>query len=192
MLPAPFNRLRPMDVTTRVLRSGDTLFRQGDAVRAIIHIRQGRIHLVRHTESGREVPIFQAGANDTLAEAALFSDRYHCDATAAIESEVHIIKKHAILDAMRQDPTFGIDLVRRLSGQVQSYRRRLELLAIGSAEGRVLAALADGRLRGTVMEFAAEIGLSHEATYRALSALVRAGRAEKTGRGRYRAISDQF
>jgi DNA-binding IclR family transcriptional regulator len=42
---------------------------------------------------------------------------------------------------------------------------------------------------------AAQIGLTHEAVYRALSSLVRAGRLVKTGRGSYRlegsALADQ-
>ena len=40
-------------------------------------------------------------------------------------------------------------------------------------------------LKSNVTTFAAEIGLTHEATYRALSALVRTGLVKKAGRGRY-------
>lgn len=76
--------------------------------------------------------------------------------------------------------------MQRLASQVQDYRRRIETLAIKAAEDRVLAALAELGQNVGVTDFAARIGLSHEATYRALSALVRRGMAERVARGRYR------
>jgi CRP/FNR family transcriptional regulator, dissimilatory nitrate respiration regulator len=77
-------------------------------------------------------------------------------------------------------------LLKRFAGQVQGYRRRLEILAIKSAQDRVLAALAEFGQDGSVMRFAATIGLSHESTYRALSALVRIGAVRRIERGKYR------
>ena len=45
-----------------------------------------------------------------------------------------------------------------------------------------------------IKQFAAEIGLTHEATYRALAKLVKDGRIEKAGRGQYsmRRISEKW
>ncbi len=88
---------------------------------------------------------------------------------------------------MENNPGFAVALAQQFAGQVQTYRRRIEILAISSAENRVLTALSDGWLTGKVVDFAAEIGLTHEATFRALSNLVRDGRVVKTGRGRYEA-----
>lgn len=132
--------------------------------------------------------MFRAATGDTLAEPALFSERYHCDALAEIPSHVLCLNKALVLEVMAQDPGFAADLVQRLAGQVQSYRRRLELLAIRSARDRVLAGLADGWMTGSVIDFATELGLTHEAVYRALSALVRDGRVERPARGIYRVV----
>ena len=73
----------------------------------------------------------------------------------------------------------------RFAHQVQTYRRRLEILAIRSAEQRVLEAVWDGMMKNDITSFAATIGLTREATYRALAALARSGRLRKTARGTY-------
>jgi CRP-like cAMP-binding protein len=65
----------------RDLRAGATLFRQGDPAVAVYVIERGRIALVRHTSEGRRVTLFTAGAGESFAEAALFSEVYHCDAS---------------------------------------------------------------------------------------------------------------
>ena len=59
------------------------------------------------------------------------------------------------------------------------------MLTIRSAEERVLAAVSDGLLDGSIKRFAAEIGLTHEATYRTLARLVSREKLRKTGRGSY-------
>jgi CRP-like cAMP-binding protein len=70
-----------------------------------------------------------------------------------------------------------------------SLRTRLQQRNIRSARERVRQFLAlscdrQGRyveLHGTVKDLAAEIGLTHEALYRALAALERAGEIERAG-----------
>lgn len=149
-------------------------------------VEQGQIDLVRFTEAGTEVILHRAELGQTFAEASLFSDRYHCSAVAGSNSRVAMIDKAAVVAAMRTDPDFSLKLLARMAGQVQGYRRRLELMAIRSAEDRVLAALSDGVHKGTIIAFAAQIGLTHEVTYRMLSRLAADGRIVKLGRGNYR------
>jgi CRP-like cAMP-binding protein len=148
-------------------------------------IEQGEVRLVRHTEAGQLVTMFRAGPGDTLAEPSLFSDHYHCDAIADRDSTVRVLDKAIVLGAMTEDTAFAIGLVQRLSAQVQSYRRKQELLAIRSAQDRVLAGLADGWMTGTVVAFASDLGLSHEVVFRVLSDLVRDGQVERPARGVY-------
>ena len=100
-----------------------------------------------------------------------------------------LVRSSSLSGPIRADNAFALALVARLSGQVQGYRRRLELMAIRSAPERVFAGLADGRLTGSVIDFAADLGLTHEAVYRALAELVRAGRVERPARGVYRVKS---
>lgn len=191
-LPSPFDRLPAAAISERELLQDEILFHEGDVAQKIFFLQHGSIHLVRHTEAGQKVTMFRASAGDTMAEPALFSDNYHCNAVAQCTCKVTFIDKHAVLDVLKQDAEFAAALVQRLSGQVQAYRRHFELLAIRSAKDRVMAGLADGRLTGSVMEFSNDVGLSHEAVYRALSELVREDQVEHMSRGVYRIKCDRL
>jgi len=191
MLPPPFDLLPSSALTSRSVKKGQALFRRNDAATAMYHVTLGQ----GHTRRGDEVIIHRAHADESFAEAALFSAAYHCDAVAASDTELVRLDKAAILERMKQDPDFAFAICARFAGQIQNYRRRLETVAIRDARSRVFAAVADGMLTGDIKSMAAQIGLTHEAVYRALSSLVRAGRLVKTGRGSYRlegsALADQ-
>ncbi|HUZ71580.1 MAG TPA: Crp/Fnr family transcriptional regulator [Stellaceae bacterium] len=177
--------------TVRELRAREALFRQGDPASAIFVLERGRLRLVRHTVDHRKVVIHTARAGDLFAEAALFATSYHCDAVADIASRVRVFSKRRVLAAVRSDPPFAEQLMAVLAREVQALRSRLEQRNIRSARERILhhlalAAGSDGRtvrLSGSLMDLAAEIGLSHEALYRTLAALQREGAIARTPEG---------
>lgn len=183
-LPDSFPKLR-------VLEAGEALFRQGDRATAIFAVEQGRLRLIRHTIDNRPVTLHTARAGELFAEAALFADRYHCDAVAAADSRVHVYPKRALLAAFRSDPAVGERFMAALAHQIHALRSRLEERNIRSARERilnhlVLAADAESRtvrLDRTLMDLAAEIGLSHEVLYRTLAALEKDGAITRTRSG---------
>ncbi|WP_299864662.1 Crp/Fnr family transcriptional regulator [uncultured Hoeflea sp.] len=185
MLPEPFQSLPVSAITTALIAEGAALFRRDDPGKAIFLVQSGGFKLLRYTRQGDEIVIHRAGPGESFAEAALFSPRYHCDAIATADARVIRIEKPAVLKLMRIDPEFALAISARFAGQIQDYRRRLEILAIRDAESRVFAAMADGFLTSDIKTLAAQIGLTHEAVYRALAVLVRKGRLIKTGRGAY-------
>lgn len=185
MLPQPFQSLPATAIATSLIAEGAALFRRDDPVQAIFLVQSGGFKLLRYTMQGDEVVIHRVGPGESFAEAALFSQRYHCDAIATADARVIWIKKPAVLELMRTNSEFALAMSARFAGQIQDYRRRLEILAIRDAEARVFAAMADGLLTSDIKTLAAQIGLTHEAVYRALALLVRKGRLIKTGRGAY-------
>jgi CRP-like cAMP-binding protein len=173
----------PAKAVQRRLAARGTLFRQGDAPAAIYVVREGRVRLVRHLNDGSAMALHVAQANETVAEAALFADTYHCDAVAETPSEVAVLPKADLLAALEADPRASLALAKGLAAQVRDLRAQLELRSIRSAPERILFWLRQ-RASGTPpavrvdrpwTEIAAEIGLTHEAIYRALAALERAG-----------------
>ena len=186
-LPEPIRQRSKL----RVLEAGQALFRQGDRAIAIFAVEQGRIRLVRQTVDHREVVLHQAREGEFFAEAALFSNAYQCDAIATAASRVRGYPKREILAAFRTDPDLGERFMAVLAQQVHALRARLEERNIRSARERVLhhLALAAGadertvRLDGTLMDLAAEIGLTHETLYRTLAALERDGAIARTRSG---------
>jgi CRP-like cAMP-binding protein len=95
--------------------------------------------------------------------------------------------KRALLSALREDSVAALALTDHLARQVQTLRGQVELLNIKSARDRVLAYLhnqlsASARRlepERTWKTIATEIGLTHEAVYRALAELERDGLIER-------------
>jgi CRP-like cAMP-binding protein len=174
-----------------VLHAGEALFRQGDRATAIFAVEEGRLRLVRHTVSDRDVVLHTAYKGGLFAEAALFSGTYQCDAIAAVASRVHVYSKREILAVFRSNPPLAERFMAVLARQVHALRARLEERNIRLARERVLhhlalAADADGRtvrLDGTLMDLAAEIGLTHEVLYRTLATLQKEGVITRTPSG---------
>lgn len=158
-------------------------------MRAIFEVESGRLRLLRQTVEDHTVVIHTARSGELFAEAALFSPAYHCNAIAAAPSCVRAYSKRSFLSAIRSDPKLAERFMAVLARQLQTVRSRLEQRNIRSARQRVLhhlalAAGSDGRtvrLTGTLMDLAAEIGLTHEALYRTLAALEKGDAIERAG-----------
>ncbi len=176
----PATALRPFAVD-----AGQPLFRRDDRPTALYRVDAGRVALHRVTEDGQRVTIAQIGPGETLAEASLFADTYHCDAIAMTETRGVAVDRVVLRQRLRSDPDFAEALVRRLALQVRTERQRAEIMSIRSARDRTFAALACFGQSGTITAFAASIGLSQEACSRALADLVAEGRVMRLGRGRY-------
>lgn len=175
----------------RKLKSGEALFRLGDKTAGLCEVITGRVRLVRVDRSGHEIVLHSAGPGDTIAEASLFSPKYHCDAIASTDATVRVYPKSAVLAALAQDRKAAHAFTATLARQVMSLRTRIEQRNIRSARERVRHFLAlnigvDGRtitLPGTLKDLAAELGLTHEALYRTLAALERSGEVKRSRGG---------
>jgi CRP-like cAMP-binding protein len=165
----------------RKFKAGEALFRLGDKSIGLWEVTAGRVRLARVDRSGREIVLHVAGAGETLAEASLFSPQYHCDAIANTNATARLYPKRKVLAVFEENPNAARTFAAALARQVMDLRTRIEQRNIRSARERVrhflaLNAGADGgevELRGTLKDVAAEIGLTHEAFYRALAALER-------------------
>ncbi|WP_083588713.1 MULTISPECIES: Crp/Fnr family transcriptional regulator [Litoreibacter] len=184
MIPAPFNLLPPTSAALLAVRRGSVLFRSGDTTVGLFASIDVDVHLVRMGQDGQSTIVHRAAPGTCFAEASLFSGTYHCDAIAQGDGSVYRIDKGAVLLGL-QSAEFAETYCQALALQVQQMRQIREVLAIRSAEERVFAGLAAGLLVGKVIDFAATISLTHEATYRALRKLVKQGRVENTRRGFY-------
>jgi len=137
MLPAPFSSIPDSAIVELKFSSGECVFRLRQKTTGFFYLKEGEVHLLRHTKTGDAIPMHRAFSGECFAEASLFSDKYHCDA---------VVQTGTILAKVDRSQT--------------------------------LMLMHD-------VSFAAQIGLTHEATYRALSELVKANRLYKTGRGQY-------
>jgi CRP/FNR family transcriptional regulator, dissimilatory nitrate respiration regulator len=173
-------------VKVRDLADGEYLFRQGDSAVAIYEIERGRLAMVRYTTDSRAVIVHSARQGQLFAEASLFAQTYHCDAIAAGVTRVRVYPKERLVAAFSADPQLALSFTAVLAHEIMALRARLEVRNVRSARERILQHLgliADAphvfRLDSTLKDLAAEIGLTHEAFYRALAALEKDGEIER-------------
>lgn len=164
-----------------------SIFRQGDRVKGIFAVVEGQVRLERFTSEGRTAVLHTAMPDESFAAAAVFAERYHCDATAAVPSEVMLFPKDAVLNALRECSDTSLKYVALLSDQVRTLRAMIELRSNLSARERIIQYLqlfADSAtrtvsVRGTLKDLASELGLAPESLYRALKRLEDDGTIER-------------
>jgi CRP-like cAMP-binding protein len=172
----------------RVLSPGQALFRLGDPTAGIYEIVKGQVQMIRVDAGGREVVLYTADPGNIFAEAALFSPTYHCDAVSKTGAVVRLFPKAKVLAAFRSNPDAAEAFMALLSREIMRLRTCLEQRNIRSARERVRHFLAvnagpDGRtvrLRTTLKDVAADLGLTHEALYRAIADLSADGEIKRS------------
>jgi CRP/FNR family transcriptional regulator, dissimilatory nitrate respiration regulator len=171
----------------RSLARNEVLFRQGDKVRAIYFIEEGRLRLERRTFDGRLLILGTTPATEFFVEAALFSEVFHCDGVAAEPSRVRIYPKTVVLNALCTDPVSAMSFLKLVAHQIIELRQRLELMKVRSAKERVMLYLdfkagpsGTVSLPGPLQDIASELGLTREALYRTLASLEQTGAIERT------------
>ena len=185
-------RIAGVAPTLQRVAAGAALFRQGDPTFGFFRLVSGAIRMVRVTPAGEQVAMHTVRPGELFAEASLFSPRYHCDALATRPSEVLVYAKRELQRRLKDHPEDVWRFAGDLAHRVQALRTRLELRQIRAAPQRVLQALrlrgGAWKIEGTLKQLAEEVGLTHEALYRALARLERDGRIER-GEGEIRLAS---
>jgi CRP-like cAMP-binding protein len=168
--------------------AASAVFRQGDPAADIFLVVEGRLRLVRYTEAGEALTLFTARQGQTFAEAALFSDHYHCTALADKASRVAAFAKKELLTSLASHPHLMLRLIALLSRQVRDLRTLLEIRAIKAAPDRILQYLklkADPHgvftVTNTLKDIAQELGLAHETLYRELAGLEKNTKIRRDG-----------
>jgi CRP/FNR family transcriptional regulator, dissimilatory nitrate respiration regulator len=152
--------------------AGETLFRLGDAVRRLHLIRSGTVHLVRHHEDGSALILQRARPGSILAEASLYSARYHCDARAETSTVTWAISRTDVRRALVERPDLSEAWAGYLAQEVQRARLHAEILSLRTVAARLGAWIAwNGSFpaKGQWSLIAQQIGVSPEALYRELA-----------------------
>lgn len=171
----------------RTVARGERLFASGRPPALLYLVLQGELRLVRTSRQGAET-VLQRVREGPFAEASLDARAYHCDGVAGVASTLLAFPVAAVRTALEEAPAFRRAWMAGLAAEVRRLRAQCERLSLKGAGERILHYLAtEGRdgevcLPSTRKAWAAELGLTHEALYRALARLVLAGRLESRGR----------
>lgn len=166
-ITALFDGARRIDLV-----AGDTLFHAGQTVSLVFLVSSGRVHLRRHTEQGQMLVLQNAGPGTVLAEASVYSARYHCDAVASGNAAVASLDRHDFLGALKNDNRLAEAWAATLARSVQAARVRAEIRSLPRVTDRLDAWLSEGNIlpaKGGWQDLAAELGVTREALYRELA-----------------------
>lgn len=153
------------------------LFHRGDRPRAMFFVMSGEVRLTRPSRAGSAV-ILQRARGGFVAEASLDQPAYHCDAIAAERSVLLAVPRKAFIDALDCDD-FRRGWFSHLTRELRRVRAHAERLSLNTAWERIvhyIEAEGDGgrlQLTQSKKAWAAELGLTHEALYRALAQMQR-------------------
>lgn len=160
---------------------GERLFVAGARPLHMFFIARGEVVLERPGLHG-EPTVLQRARRGWVGEASLQSDRYHCDARVLADARVTRVPVIAMRETLASDPAFAMRWVAMLNAELKRLRLQCERLALTRVQDRVLHLLETEGERGRLAvpsglkSLAGELGVTHEALYRALAALEKAGR----------------
>ena len=183
-LPEPLRKLLPAEVQALCAASpcarGDLLFKQGKKPTEMLYVTRGEVVLQRLGHQGASV-VLQRTRRGFIGEASLDSVRYHCDAVVTMSGEVVAIPLAAIKQALAADSGFAGRWIAMLNQEVKRLRAQCERLSLKGVKERLLHLIetegSEGRLPlgGGLKSMASELGVSHEALYRAVAELEKKG-----------------
>ena len=162
---------------------GDYLFHQGKKPEYMFFIVSGEAVLTRISSHG-EPTTLQRCKGGFVSEASLLVDAYHCDAIATHNGQAITLPIKSLRDSLADDK-FSMKWVQLLSKEIMRLRTQSERLGLKDIRSKLIHLIeAEGKngvltLQSDFKSLASEIGVTHEALYRAIAALEKEGLLEK-------------
>ncbi len=163
------------------------LFRRGETPRKIHCLLSGEIHLVRYSRRGAAM-VLARSRSGFIAEASLDAPRYHCDALVVADAVVLSLPLSIYRDALDQNTAFRRARFAAQAREIRRLRAQGERLALPTAEERLTHYIETEGSEGSIeldrplKALAVELNLSHEALYRTVARMDKAGSIERDGK----------
>ena len=162
---------------------GDYLFHQGKKPEYMFFIVSGEAVLSRTSSHGEPITL-QRCKGGFVSEASLLVDAYHCDAIATHNGQAITLPIQSLRDALT-DGKFSLKWVQLLSREIMRLRTQSERLNLKDIRSKLIHLIeTEGKqgvltLQSDFKSMASEIGVTHEALYRAIASLEKEGLLKK-------------
>lgn len=162
---------------------GDYLFHQGKKPEYMFFIVSGEAVLTRISSHG-EPTILQRCKGGFVSEASLLVAAYHCDAIATHNGQAITLPIKSLREALA-DSKFSMKWVQLLSKEIMRLRTQSERLGLKDIRSKLIHLIeTEGKqgvltLQSDFKSMASEIGVTHEALYRAIATLEKEGLLKK-------------
>lgn len=164
-------------------QKGDYLFHLGQKPDFMFFVVSGETVLTRASIHGEPI-ILQRCNNGFVSEASLLADVYHCDAIATQSGQAIMLPIKSLRDAL-SEPKFSHKWVLLLSKEIMRLRTQSERLGLKDIRSKLIHLIeTEGKqgiltLQSDYKSMASEIGVTHEALYRAIATLEKKGLLKK-------------
>lgn len=158
------------------IHRGNVLYRIGDQVSNALCVLDGEVKLVRTDQFGKET-VLQRSNRGFFAEASLNQSHYHCDIVVIKNGMLLEFPTAVFWEAIDNNKPFRDAWLSHLAKELKRLRGQCERMNLRSATDRVLHYIESEGQEGVLMLnqnrkiWASELGLTHEALYRALARL---------------------
>jgi CRP-like cAMP-binding protein len=186
-IPQLLNELLPKELLGQChghhFDKGDYLFHQGKKPEFMFFVVSGEAALTRGSRHGEPI-ILQRCKNGFVSEASLLVDAYHCDAIATHNGQAITLPIKSLRDALA-DSKFSMKWVQLLSKEIMRLRTQSERLGLKDIRSKLIHLIETEGKQGVLIlqsdfkSMASEIGVTHEALYRAIATLEKEGLLKK-------------
>ena len=180
VLPPTLQALLPPDMHCTcqgaLIRKGARVFLAGRMPEWMFYVVSGEVTLERAGQHGEAV-VLQRTRQGFVSEASLRVARYHCDAVAITDTQVIQVPIRELTREIDRDPAFASRWISMLNAEVRRLRLHLERLSMKSIRDRLIHLIETEGQRGRypvpsgLKTLAGELGVTHEALYRAIAVL---------------------
>ncbi len=113
--------------STRMLATGETLFRKGDVGDAVYGIRRGQIGIEIGTKAGSRVTLNTLGSGDVFGEIAMLDGRLRTgDAVAIEKTELFALRREQVLAYIDREPKVALKFIELLCKRLRYVSGRME------------------------------------------------------------------
>lgn len=151
--PLPAQELARIErrLVRRSYARDETIFWEGDPAEWLVIVVQGRVKMVKHSESGRETILTTFGPGQIVGEVGLLiGDAYPASAQAIEPSVTASLRRAEYIDLVRTHPDLAWALLQELGRRLQNAHETIRSLAVEKVERRVARVLL--RLASTAGE----------------------------------------
>jgi len=188
VLPQTLKALLPPEIQgeceAALIKKNERVFLASATPVWMFYVISGEVTLERSGMHGESV-VLQRTRQGFISEASLKVSRYHCDAVAITDSHLIKVPIKALIKSLDYDPAFAGRWISMLNMEVRRLRLRLERLNMKSIRDRLVHLIEteghDGRfpIPSGLKTLAGELGVTHEALYRAIAVLQSKGLIKK-------------
>ncbi|MDO8568057.1 MAG: Crp/Fnr family transcriptional regulator [Dehalococcoidales bacterium] len=126
----------------RSFKAGEFVFWEGDPPGYFYVVTAGRIKVIKHASSGKEIIIAFFGPGEMFGEVAVFENKpYPASAQADVDTDVLAIKRERFIDFLSRQPGVALGIISVLSGRLRDAQARLKDLSGERVEQRLARTL---------------------------------------------------